>query len=139
MSFTKFSILFQKLFMKLLISSKLCIFCMSTINLTSLRLDSSIQFVDTSSVVIGLELVFGNLFSTISENLLFFWSFKENDLLIFLSRDLFFFCCVNLANKVHARVSPFLRERQTGTDLATNFLQKSDKLVYGPLVLLAPE
>ena len=31
---------------------------MSTINLTSLRLDNSTQFLDTSSVIIGLELVF---------------------------------------------------------------------------------
>ena len=37
------------------------------------------------------------------------------------------------------RVSPYLHDRQTRTDLATNFLQKSDKLVYGPLTLLAPE
>ena len=35
--------------------------------------------------------------------------------------------------------SPSLHDRQTRTDLATNFLQNSDKLVYGPLVLLAPE
>ena len=27
---------------------------------------------------------------------------------------------------------------QTKTELATNFLQKSDKLVFGPLILLAP-
>ena len=30
-------------------------------------------------------------------------------------------------------------DRQTTTDLTTNFLQESDKLVYGPLVLLALE
>ena len=53
------------------------------INFSSLRLDNSIQFLDTSPVLIGLELVFLNLCSTISENLLFL-SFKENpDFLIF--------------------------------------------------------
>ena len=40
---------------------------------------------------------------------------------------------------VLSRVSPFLDDRQTRTDLATNFIQKSDKHVYGPLHLLAPE
>ena len=34
---------------------------------------------------------------------------------------------------------PVLYGRQTRTELATNFLQKSDKLVFGPLVHLAPE
>ena len=63
---------------------------MSTSNRTSLTLDNSILFLDTSSVIIGLELVFLNLCSTISENFLSL-SFQENpDLLIFLSRDLDF-------------------------------------------------
>ena len=84
MNFTKFSILFQKLFMKkLLISSKSFVSLMSTINFSSLRLGNSIQFLDSSSVKIGLELVFLNLCSRISENLLFL-SFQENpDLLIY--------------------------------------------------------
>ena len=67
---------------KLLISSKLFFSFKSTINLTSLRFDNSIQFLDTSSVIIGLELVCVNLCSTISENLLFL-PFKKADLLIF--------------------------------------------------------
>ena len=46
---------------------------------------------------------------------------------------------LNSPNYAHWQVSPFLRDRQTTTDLTTNFLQESDKLVYGPLVLLAPE
>ena len=66
---------------KLLISSKLFVSCMSMSNLTSLRLNNSIQFLDTSFIV-GLELVFLNLCSTISENLLFL-SFKENPDLLF--------------------------------------------------------
>ena len=83
MSFTKIPILLQLFMKKLLISSKLFVSCKSTINFTSLRLDNSIQFLDTSSIIIGLELVFLNLCSTISENLLYL-SFKENpDLLIF--------------------------------------------------------
>ena len=48
-------------------------------------------------------------------------------------RDLVLLCCVNLANQVRLRVSQYLHDRQTRTDLATNFLQESDKLVYGPL------
>ena len=56
---------------------------MSMIHLTSLRLNNSIQFLDTSSITIGLEFVFLNPCSAISDNLLFL-SFKENpDLLIF--------------------------------------------------------
>ena len=74
----------------LLISSKLFLSCKSMINLTSLTLNNSIQFPDTSPIINGLEFVFLNLCFTISENLLFL-SFKENpDLLIFLSRDLIF-------------------------------------------------
>ena len=72
MSFTKIPILFQDLLMKkLLISSMLFVSLMSTINLTSLRLDNFIQLLDISSVIIGLELVFLNLCSIIRENLLF--------------------------------------------------------------------
>ena len=67
---------------KLLISLKLFVSSKSTIH-TSLRLDNSIQFLDTSSVINGLELVFLNLCSTISENLLFLSFQKNPDLLIF--------------------------------------------------------
>ena len=83
MSFTKIPILLQLLFMKkLMISSMLFVSLMSTINFTSLRLDSFIQFLDTSSVIIGLELVFLNLCSIISESLLFLSFQKNPDLLI---------------------------------------------------------
>ena len=68
---------------KLLISSKLFVSCKSTINLTSLRLDNFVQFLDISFVIIGLELVFLNLCSTISENLLFLSFQKNPDFLIF--------------------------------------------------------
>ena len=68
---------------KLLISSKLFITCEGVIIFSSLRLDNSTQFLDTSPIRIGLELVFVNLCSQVSENLLFL-SFKKNpDLLIF--------------------------------------------------------
>ena len=53
---------------KLLISSKLFVSLMGTINFSSLRLDDSIQLLDTSSVIIGLEFVFLNLCSIDSEN-----------------------------------------------------------------------
>ena len=71
MSFTKIPILCQQLFMKkLLISSKLFVSLMSTINFSSLRLDHCFQFSNTFSVVLGLEFVFSNLCLTVSENLL---------------------------------------------------------------------
>ena len=70
---------------KLFISLKLFVSCKSTINLTSLRFNNS-NVLDISSVMIGLELVFVNLCSKISENLLFV-SFKENpDGFFFISR-----------------------------------------------------
>ena len=46
---------------KLLISSMLFVSLMSTTNFSSLRLDNFIQLLDTSSVTIGLELMFLNL------------------------------------------------------------------------------
>ena len=50
--------------------------------LTSLRLNNSIQFLNTSSIRIGLKFVFLSLGSNVGENLLL--SFKENpDLLMF--------------------------------------------------------
>ena len=42
-------------------------------------------------------------------------------------------------NDKKSRFSLIVDDRQTTTDLTTNFLQESDKLVYGSLVLLAPE
>ena len=47
------------------------------INFPSLRLDSSIQFLDTSSVIIGLKFVLLDLCSNFREDLIFL-SFKEN-------------------------------------------------------------
>ena len=46
---------------KLLISLKLFITCKSVINFFSLRLNNSIQFLDTSCIIIGLKLVLLNL------------------------------------------------------------------------------
>ena len=46
---------------KLLISSKSLVSLMSTINFSSLRLDHFIQFLNTSFVIIGMELVFESL------------------------------------------------------------------------------
>ena len=56
---------------KLLISSMLFVSLMSTINFTSLRLDNSIQFLDISSVIIGLELVSESLLDSQRESTLF--------------------------------------------------------------------
>ena len=69
---------------KLMISSKSFVSLMSTINLTSLRVDNSIHFLDTSSVIIGSELVFLKcLCLTVSENLLSLSFQKNPDLLTF--------------------------------------------------------
>ena len=82
---------------KLFLSSKLFVSCQNTINLTSLRLDNIIQLWDTSSVIIGLELVFLSLCSAISENLLFAVP-EESWLAHILSRDMDFLWRFNLAN-----------------------------------------
>ena len=103
--------------------------CKSMINFSSLRLDNSIQFLNTSPIRIGLKFMFLNFGSNFSENFLFL-SFKENlDCFVFHFATWFFSA---------ARVSPFLSVWKM-TELATNFLHKSDKLVFGSLVLLAPE
>ena len=55
----------------------------STINFSSLRLDNFIQLLNTSSVMIGLELVFSNFCLTASEILLSLSFQKNSDLLTF--------------------------------------------------------
>ena len=50
--------------------SKSFVTCKSMINFSSLRLENSIQFLYTSSVLIGLEFVLSNLRLTVSEDLL---------------------------------------------------------------------
>ena len=82
---------------KLFLSSKLFVSCQNTIDLTSLRLDNIIQLWDTSSVRIGLELVFLSLCSAISENLLFFVVPEESWFAHILSRDMDFLWRFNLA------------------------------------------
>ena len=114
---------------KFLISLKFFVSCKSTINFSSMRLDNFIQLLDTSSVIIGLEFVFLNLCLTISENLLSL-SFQKNPDFSSSESRLGF----------SLMLEPSELSSCTGLpDLATNFLQESDKLVYGPLVLLAPE
>ena len=106
------------------------------INLSSLRLNDSIQFLETSSIRIGLKFVLLDLSSEISENLLFFFVFQgESWFFRFPCRD---FISVSETNKVRTRVSPYLCVRKR-TELTTNFLHESDKLVSSSLVLLAPE
>ena len=78
MSFTKIPILLQKKCMKkLLILSTSFVSLLSTTNFFFLRLDHFIQLLNTFSVIIGLEFVFSNLCSTVSENLLSL-SFQKN-------------------------------------------------------------
>ena len=51
-----------------------------------------------------------------------------------------FLCRLKWVFQTHRKqVSLFKHDRQTTTDLTTSFRQKSDKLVYGSLDLLAPE
>ena len=52
-------------------------------DLFSLRPDNFVQFLDISSVIIGLEFVFSNLCLTVSENLLSLSIQKNPYLLIF--------------------------------------------------------
>ena len=124
---------------KLLISSKLFISCKSTINLTSLRRDNSIQFLDTSSIIIGLELVFLNLCSTISENLLF-WSFQKNpDMLIFwVATWIFSDGWTQRTKFMYGSLRSYMTDGRRLTWQQT-FLQESDKLVYGSLFSLLSE
>ena len=82
MSFTKIPILFWKF------SSKLFISCMSMVNFSSLGFDNSIQFLNTSSIRIGLKFVFVNLCSKVSDNLLFFVFQGESWWFRFPFRDL---------------------------------------------------
>ena len=78
--------------------------------------------------------MFLNLGSEISEILLFLY-FKENpDCFVFHFATWFF----SARTMFVPRVSPFLCVWKR-TELATNFLHKSDKLVFGPLILFAPE
>ena len=63
------------------------------INFSSLRLNNSTQFLDNSSIRIGLKFVFLDLGSDFSEHLLFL-SFKENpDSFVSISRLDFRFWC----------------------------------------------
>ena len=56
--------------MKKLLISSMKFFCLSAMKFFFLRLDRFIQFLDTSSVIIGLEFVLSNLRLTVSEDLL---------------------------------------------------------------------
>ena len=106
------------------------------INFPSLRLDNSIQFLNSSPIRIGLKFVLLNLGSNFSEDLLS--SFKENpDCFVFHFATWFFFARTWRTKFMHGSL-PILSVRKM-TEMATNFLHESDKLVFGPLVLLAPE
>ena len=69
MSFTKIPVLLHSLFMKKLVTLSASFVCLSTMNFFFLRLDRIIQFLYTSSVIIGLEFVLPNLRLTVSEDL----------------------------------------------------------------------
>ena len=86
---------------KLLILSASFVSLMSTTNFFFLRLDRFIQLLNTSSVVIGLELVFSNLCLTVSENLLSL-SLQE-------SPNLFVFRVLSLVGFSTARYLYFVR------------------------------
>ena len=83
---------------------ELFITCNSMINLSSLGLNNSIQFLATSSIRIGLNFVLLDLDSNISENLLFFAAQGESWFFRFPCRDLIF---VFEANWLRIRVSPY--------------------------------
>ena len=105
------------------------------INPSSLRINNSSLFLDTSSIRICLKFVLLDLGSDFSENLLFL-SFKENpDSFVFHFATWFSF----LVRTKFACGSLRASVCEKRTELATNFLHESDKLVSGSLVLLAPE
>ena len=133
MSFTKIPVLLQQLFMKkLMILSTSFVSLMSTTNSISLQLDRFIQFLNTSSVChnrLGTRVSESQLDSQ-RESALFVVP-EESWFARFLSRDLVFLCCTDLANLVRARVSPFYHDWRTTTDRTTGFLLQSDRLVFG--------
>ena len=83
---------------------------------------------DTSSIRIGLKFVPLDL-GTTSARICSILSFKENP-------DSFVFHFATWFSILVRSVPVCVRKR---TELATNFLHESDKLVSGSLVLLAPE
>ena len=116
-----------------MILSKSFVSMMSTTNFFFLRLDRFIQFLNTSSVVIGLEFVFSNLCLTVSENMLSLSFQKNPNLFTFRAVSLSFWDTSNLWVKCGANNgSPFSlmtdRRRQTGRQA---FLLQSDRLVFG--------
>ena len=105
----------------------------------SLRWDSIIQF--NSWILLVSESAWHSCFwiSALKSARICVLSFKENpDCFVFTFATWFFLCCTNLTNLVRARVSSVL-ECAKMNELATNFLHESYKLVFGPLILFAPE
>ena len=106
------------------------------INLSSLRINNSSQFLDTSSVRLGLKFVLLDLSSDFSENFLFL-SFRRILIRSFSRSRLDFRFRDKSELGSYTGLSVLVRAKRT--ELATNFLHESDKFVSGSLVLLAPD
>ena len=120
---------------KLLISSKLFVSLMSTINFSSLRLDHFIQFLNTSC---HKKRVFESLLDNLRESALSVVP-EESWCAHFLSRDTDFLWHLGLVNQTdQQQVALFWHDRQTTTGWTANLRQESHMLVYGSLHLLAP-
>ena len=123
---------------KLLILSSSFVSLMSTTNFFFLRLDRFIQFLNTSSVIIGLELVFSNLCLTVSENLLSLSFQKDPNLFTFrvlseslgIARDL----ChgkQRVSKFYHALLTTSTTDRTTGLLLQRTRPSKSTSVENG--------
>ena len=123
---------------KLLISSKLFVSLMSTINFSSLTLGNSIQFEDASSVIIGLEFVLLNLCLTNSENLLSLSFQKNPDLLIFWAAARIFSDVWVSESNWSTTGRPVLTWPTDDDWLVDTPSSGEWQRVYGSLVLLAP-
>ena len=125
---------------KLLVSSMLFVSLMCTINFSFFRFDIFIQFLETSALIISLELVFVNLCSINQrESALSLFFPEESWFAHFLGCDADFLWRLRLTSQTVPQQVVLFYDRQTTTDWTTNLRQESGKLVYGSLHLLAPE
>ena len=119
---------------KQLISSKLFITCKSMINFSSLRFDNSFF----SWILLLSESAWNSCFwiSALKFARICSFCLSWRILMVSFSISRLGFCLHELSSCTGLPVLVCVWNR---TELATNFLHKSDKLVFGPLILLYPE
>ena len=115
----------------LLISSKLFVYLVSTINFSSLRLDIFIQLLNTSSVIVGLEFVFfESLLGSQRESAPFVDS-EESWFAHFLSCDADFLWRLSSLHQTDQQQVALFYDRQTSTVWTTFLRPESVSLVCG--------